>query len=108
MGKGSGETCAETPSGTASQSSFRKTSHQDYHVHSQTKNSLKKEGGQVSGAERYAIWLCRIRCATYKMPLQSVLCSIDLSNDRAGFGSLKLGEHRKAAQITYNVLVVIA
>lgn len=56
---------------------------------------FKKEGGQVSGAERYAIGMFRFWRATCKMPLQTVLWH-GVPNHRAHPGSLKLGELRKA------------
>ena len=76
----------------------------------QQKKSFKKEGGHVFKAERYAIGQLGIFgiYATCKMPLQTVLISLDLPSQRAGLGSLKLGELRKAAQFTYNVLVLVA
>lgn len=86
------------------------TSHKSHHVRSSTKKSFKKEGGHVFKAEHYAIGQLGIFgiYATCKMPLQTVLISLDLPSQRAGLGSLKLGELRKAAQFTYNVLVLVA
>lgn len=70
--------------------------------------SFKKEGGQVAGVKRYAIGMFRFWRARCMMPLQTVLCNIDLSNKRHVLGSLKLGQLREAAQITDNVLVLVA
>lgn len=72
------------------------------------KRSLNKEGGQVSGVERYAISEFEFWRATCKMPLQTVLCSSDLSNDRVSLESLKLGELCEAAQITNDIFIIVA